>query len=474
MKASLANPFALSRLGLLVAAHDLPKHAAGPFRCPACQGPVILKQGDVKTWHFSHRPGSDCATGFETALHLFAKQILLEHGHLRVPALVCVDESSLEEDIAVCDEHTILWDAAGEAEKWMEGIRPDFVADCGDQLLIIEVVVTHAPDDKKQAQLDRLAMPALEIDLSDVARDITIDALTRRIVDTTTGKRWLFYPGWAEAQALLDARFLEEETRLKEEEAELAAELARERAQARRERAAALARQAAARRKIEQANERFRQAPDAEKHAYLAWKLGLTERDWPPVFGSAVRGASSVKARTRIWQADVFRKFIHGQRSLRSTPALTVDGAAEWLTQRYAVLPAASTSLRVAVWDFLSLLEKHGYLRRKVRQEFEILKDVLLAQGQLEPTYALHPAATATRGLFWSSNFVEETELYLAAEQTGVRLPPDAARRLNGSHSTASASLSEAEYANSVSVAFHLSLEQTVEFLVAAGIFVHV
>lgn len=393
MKASLTIPFALDSHERLVAARDLPKLALGPFRCAACRSPVILKQGEVRTWYFSHLPGSDCAKGFETALHMLAKQILVEHRHVRVPALVCADENSLVDAITVCDEHTIRWDAADEAEKWMDGIRPDFVANCGDQLLIVEVVVTHEPDTNKLAQLDLLAMPALEINLSNVERNVTVDALTHRIADTVAGKRWLFYPGWAEARALLDARLKEDEARLEEEEAELAAELSREKAQARRERAAALARQAAARRKIEQANELFRHAPDADKKEFLARKLGLAERDWPPVLGSVVRGASSVKARTRIWQADVFRKFIHGHRSLRSKPAVTVDGVAEWLTQRYVVLPAASTSLRVAVWDFLSLLEKHGYLRRKIRQEFEILQDALPAQGHPGLTYALHPAA---------------------------------------------------------------------------------
>lgn len=473
MKAGLSIPFALDPHGRLVAARDLPKHAPGPFRCAACQSPVILKQGDVLTWHFSHRPGTDCATGFETALHMLAKQILLEHRHLRTPALVCVDENSLVAAITVCDEHTIRWDAAGEAEKWMDGIRPDFVADCGDQLLIVEVVVTHEPDDNKLAQLDSLAMPALEIDLSDVQRDVTVDALTRRIVDTVAGKRWLFYPGWAEARTLLNARLKEEEARLEEEDAlraeEEAREYARERAQARRERAAAQAQQAAARRKIERANELFRQAPDGEKKAFLARKLGLAERDWPPILGSMVRGVSSVKALTRIWQADVFRKFIHRQRSLRSTPVLTVDGVAEWLAHRYAVLPAASTSVRVAVWDFLRVLEEHGYLRRKIRQEFEVLKDSLLAAGPLEPADALHPAASATRGLFWSRNLGDEMQIFLAAEQTGVQLPNGAMQCLMRVYLD-----SEAEYAHSMSVALQLPLEQTVEFLVAAGFFARV
>ncbi|MDF3099064.1 competence protein CoiA family protein [Burkholderia sp. BCCIQ04A] len=457
-------PFAVSPLGRLVAARDLPKHAKGPFRCAACRSPVILKQGEVKAWYFSHRPGSDCAKGFETALHMLAKQILLEHRHLRVPALVCTDESSLEEDITVCDERIIRWEAPGDVEKWMDGIRPDFLADCGEQLLIVEVVVTHEPDDIKRARLDSLAIPALEIDLSDVAREVTVETLTHRILDTVAGKRWLFYPGWAEAQSRLDARFAEEE-------AEFAAERMRERAQERRQRAAERARQAAARRKREVANERFRRASDAEKQAFVVWKLGLAERKWPLVFGSTVRGASAVNARPRIWQADVFRKFIHGQRSLRYTPALTVDAVAAWLTERYTALPSASTSLRVAVWDFLSVLETQGYLRRTVRQEFEILKDALVAPGQVEPTHALHPAAAATRGLFWSRSLGDEMQIYLAAKQTGVREPRAAMQSLMRGRVYLD---SEAEYAHRVSVALQLPLEQTVEFLVAAGFFVRI
>ncbi|MFA8327418.1 competence protein CoiA family protein [Burkholderia ubonensis] len=464
-------PFAVSPLGRLVAARDLPKQAKGPFRCAACRSLVILKQGEVRAWYFSHRPGSDCAKGFETALHLLAKQILLEHRHLRAPAVVCVDGSLLEENIMVCDEHVIHWVTAGEVEKWMDGIRPDFVADCGDHLLIIEVVVTHEPDDNKLAQLDRLAIPALEIDLSDVARDVTIDALTHRIVDAVAGKRWLFYPGWAEARAVFDARRREEEARLEEEGAEIAAEYAREWALARRERAAAAAQRDAARRTIEQANEQFRQAPDAGKTEFLVRKLGLAEQDWPPLFGSKVRWASAVKTHARIWQADVFRRFIHRQRGKRAACELTVDRIAEWLTQRYDVLPSASTSLPVAVWDFLSLLAQHGYLRRRPGQEFEILKDVLPEQERLAPTHPQSPAAVATRGLFWSRSLGDEMQIYLAAEQSGIRGPRAAMQSLMQGRVYLD---SEAEYAHRVSVALQLPLEETVEFLVAAGFFVRV
>ncbi|MEM5371635.1 competence protein CoiA family protein [Paraburkholderia azotifigens] len=483
-------PFALNALGHVVAARDLPKQAPSPFRCAACQKPVTLKQGKVRAWHFSHLPGSDCTKGFETALHLLAKQILVEHRHLRAPSLVSVDETSLKQNITLCDEHVIHWAAAGETEKWMDGIRPDFVADCGEQLLIVEVVVTHEHDDNKLAQLNRLAMPALEIDLSDVARDATTDMLTHRIIDTVEGKRWLFYPGWAAAQAVLadrrreevarlreeearrreeaEARHREEEAQLAEEEAEMVAEYAKERAAARREHTAAMAQKVAARRRLEQANERYRQATDADKRAYLAQKLGLPEDDWPELFGSKVRWASAVKTHTRIWQADVFRRFIHRQRGKRAASELTVAGVAEWLTQRYNVLPSASTSLPVAVWDFLSLLEQHGYLRRRPGQEFEILKDVLPEQERREPTHPQSPAAVATRGLRWSRDFGDEMQIYLAAEQNGVRPEATMQSIMARVHLD-----SVAEYTHRVSVELQLPLGQTVEFLMAAGFLVH-
>lgn len=464
MKIALTIPFALDMLGRLVAARDLPKPAPGPFQCAACRSPLVLKQGEVRSWHFSHRPGTDCKSGFETALHLLAKQILLECRQLRAPALVCRDDSSLREDITVCEEQTICWHAAGKAEKWVDGIRPDFVADYGDQLLIIEVVVTNEPDPHKLAQLERIGMPALEINLSHVDREITVEALSHQIIDTVIGKRWLFYPGWTEALSIL-------ETRLKEEEAEAATGYARERAVVRRERAAALAQQATIRRQLDRANEVFRSATAADKKAFLARKLGLAEREWPPVLGGAVRGASSVNASARIWQTDVFRKFIYGQRSLRDKPTVTVQTVAEWLTHRYAVSPAASTRLRVAVWDFLSALETHGYLFRRMRQEFEILKDVL--PGHEQRGHTLHPAVAVTRGLLWSSNHVEESELYLASEQTGIPLSPEAVRHLKASRLVA-VTRSEAEFTRSVSAALRVSLERTVEFLVAAGIFVRI
>lgn len=45
-----------------------------PYRCPACQQPVVLRQGKVRIWHFAHKPDAMCDYGRgETELHLLAK-----------------------------------------------------------------------------------------------------------------------------------------------------------------------------------------------------------------------------------------------------------------------------------------------------------------------------------------------------------------------------------------------------------------
>ena len=64
----------------------------GPFFCPECKEPVVVKKGQFKVHHFAHRPDSDCAYGVgESEQHRQAKyqiyEALLQHpsvGNLKV------------------------------------------------------------------------------------------------------------------------------------------------------------------------------------------------------------------------------------------------------------------------------------------------------------------------------------------------------------------------------------------------------
>ena len=47
--------------------------------CYACKEPLIAKnKGPLRQHHFAHRHDSDCKSGYQTQLHLLAKEIFLE------------------------------------------------------------------------------------------------------------------------------------------------------------------------------------------------------------------------------------------------------------------------------------------------------------------------------------------------------------------------------------------------------------
>ena len=57
---------------------------AEPFRCPMCEGRVILKRGRNVAAHFAHLPGALCPYAeAESWRHLLAKQVLMEEFHKR-------------------------------------------------------------------------------------------------------------------------------------------------------------------------------------------------------------------------------------------------------------------------------------------------------------------------------------------------------------------------------------------------------
>lgn len=467
-------PFALDEKGRIVDIHDVPPHVEGTFRCAECGQFVRRKQGNVRVWHFAHMGETVCTKAFETALHLLAKQILVESDTLHAPALVCqLYERPGPEDITLCIEHTLQWDAAGEAEVWIDGIRPDFRGVCHGEAIFVEVTVTHEPDASKLEALKRIQTPTLEIDLSAVSRDVTAPEVRRRVLDATEGKRWVFYPGEAEARARLEAL-------RNQRDAAFSAVLEQERQEERRRDAALTAARAAARverlRKIEMANARFRAATPAQKLAFLEAKLREPVSAWPASLGHEVRGASAFKVSLRIWQADVFRKYIHGQGTRQPDVRVTVEAVAEWLVRRYAIASTESTSVRVAVWDFLSMLERVGYLRRRVRQEFEILRDELGTEMEVpSPEAKAMALETATRGLIWSQDLADESQFWSAVRKTGVHVAPGDARMLMSVWRDAQLRRANAAaYARSVATTLRIPVETAVEFLTKAGVFVRV
>ena len=153
--------------------------------CPCCRRPLIARKGRIVAHHFAH-VGEPCQYGQETALHLAAKEILSQTGYIVLPAVLppmgnvrLAEETSFEVERA-------------DLEHRLGCIVPDVVLHIRGKQLLIEVTVTHGIDEKKYAEIRRLGISTVEIDLRDAPRDWNLDELRSVIVDSSPRKKWIF------------------------------------------------------------------------------------------------------------------------------------------------------------------------------------------------------------------------------------------------------------------------------------------
>lgn len=175
----------VSRFALLAPA------ARPAARCPACRAPVTLKLGEVRMHHAAHQPGSRCTVeSGEGALHLNAKcalwaRLAREAAPDAVLAITAAcgaptweDGSSRRATCAARLETALAagWDAA-EVELALDGARPDVVLlRAGAPVAAIELVASHAVDERKARRLARLGVPWVEVEAWRAAALVERDA----------------------------------------------------------------------------------------------------------------------------------------------------------------------------------------------------------------------------------------------------------------------------------------------------------
>lgn len=171
------------------AMHHVSEFAGQPVKhrpevlCPGCNSPVILKLGEKKTHHAAHKPDSLCLlTRPETVLHLNTKVYL--HSQLLSARELYINQyctgwiapkiGYYEGGHRECRGNStwkILWLSGwdrAEMESFIESRKPDvvFYRD-GRPVAAIEVRATHAVDEQKRIDLERLGIPWLEIEASE-------------------------------------------------------------------------------------------------------------------------------------------------------------------------------------------------------------------------------------------------------------------------------------------------------------------
>lgn len=202
-------PFGLKD-GRVWAPGEVPKGKACGCICPGCHSPLAAKaQGSRrKRAHFAHLTDTGCQTGRETGIHKRAKQLIVDHQRLVIPAWVGDLIDMPNPPHAHDDDGRLHWGRqvghstrsvdlrSVEIERSFGSYKPDVVAwdEVGE--LLIEVRVTHAVGDIKAERVQAQGRRMVEIDLSQLHRDIPHDlrAFEHAVLDDAVNRSWISCP----------------------------------------------------------------------------------------------------------------------------------------------------------------------------------------------------------------------------------------------------------------------------------------
>ena len=187
--------------------------------CPSCGKPVIARHCTERVSHFAHPAVANCQATYESALHLAAKQVIVDLGFVWLPW----------SPVAEPKKFTFT---RVEIEKALTGARPDLVAYTRQgRPLAVEIKVTHEVDEEKRQRMKASRLACVEYDLADLPRGILYRELTLSFQAGEIPSVWIH-------NDKIEAYFEEQAKRMIEEEKREARLQARREADAAREFAA--------------------------------------------------------------------------------------------------------------------------------------------------------------------------------------------------------------------------------------------
>lgn len=157
--------------------------------CPACGEPLIARKGTKKRHHFAHRAESTCSNGYETSLHLAAKEILSQAKEIILPSVYVTFRSGKNAEL-LSPAFSVPIDRV-ELEKRFDSIIPDIVIHTGQKKILVEIYVTHPVDEQKLSKLRELGISCMEIDLHDVTFT-TMAELANLLLGDNLNKKWVY------------------------------------------------------------------------------------------------------------------------------------------------------------------------------------------------------------------------------------------------------------------------------------------
>jgi hypothetical protein len=195
----IALAFGRSQTGAIVHISEVRSGLACGCACPACGARLVARRGAIRAHHFGHYEAAECRYAAETALHGFAKHVLLTYRRLLLPAAVAATDAR---QVEVATGREVAVDNAA-LEQRLGDVVPDVIVTVRGRTLLVEIAVTHFCRPAKLARIRALGLPAIEIDLSAVARDAGPRAIAAAILRDGP-RRWLFNERVEAARARLE------------------------------------------------------------------------------------------------------------------------------------------------------------------------------------------------------------------------------------------------------------------------------
>jgi hypothetical protein len=161
--------------------------------CPKCDSPLVAKNSpeNKKIAHFAHVSGDECEGACETALHLLAKQVLIQLKTIFTPDFHHDYEPSNAKSIFRKGQLIAFDRVISETSVTIQGnsLIPDCIGVIGKKEVYIEFANTHFIDSEKREKLKKGNVSCMEINLSEVALDET--ELEKVLLFQTEKKYWI-------------------------------------------------------------------------------------------------------------------------------------------------------------------------------------------------------------------------------------------------------------------------------------------
>ena len=171
--------------------------------CYKCGATLIAKnnKNNVKAPHFAHYKADECKGGVETALHKMAIQLIVDNKVISTPDFIKTpSEKDMKGNVHYGKEINfpsinVKFDEV-HPEFTRDGYRVDATGITHDEMIHVEIRVTHGVDEEKKEKVRKKGETMFEIDLRGLSSDILIDEVAFRnaVLHDIEIRSWISHP----------------------------------------------------------------------------------------------------------------------------------------------------------------------------------------------------------------------------------------------------------------------------------------